>query len=301
MRTHLLTCTVLAALGVGGFVGSIVASSGATPDVAAAAADPALVRSLNDLTTEVAIVKSRLETLELRPAVAPAVDPADRAHRGATREAEARAAIAPEPQKPVDPAAEKAAAVAAAAKELSPQLEKLLAAGVPADDLRTLLAGINQSGSQEGAIAAAQALVEKNPNDPKAHYVLAKACYARCMLESTPAGFEKWGGMTLAAWEKSSEIDPNYWEPRFERAEYLTYYPESEGKTPEVITAFEDLIKQQGGSSSNPRYAKSYAHLSRMYLRVGDREQAIRTLRDGVALFPKDSELQKQLAVLEKH
>src|SRR5262245_44726318 len=77
MNRPLLSCIVLAALGVGGFAGAIVApvlSSGATPQVAAASADPKLVRSLDDLTSEVAIVKSRLEQLELRPASAPPDD-----------------------------------------------------------------------------------------------------------------------------------------------------------------------------------------------------------------------------------
>jgi hypothetical protein len=37
-----------------------------------------------------------------------------------------------------------------------------------------------------------------------------------------------------------------------------------------------------------------------MYLRVGKRDKAIRTLRDGSALFPDDADLRKQLEVLEK-
>src|SRR5262249_44746223 len=138
-----------------------------------------------------------------------------------------------------------------------------------------------------------------DPDNSKAHYLLAKAYHARLMQESTPAGFQKWGELTLGAWQKAADLDPNYWEPRFERAEYLTYYPESEGRTPEVISDFEKLLAQQGGSNSNPRYARSYAHLSRMYLRVGQKDKAIQTLRDGLVIFPDDAELKKQLAAFD--
>jgi len=64
-----------------------------------------------------------------------------------------------------------------------------------------------------------------------------------------------------------------------------------------VISSLEDLIKLQGGSNSNPRYARTYAHLSRMYLRVGNRDKALQAARDGLALFPDDKELAGQLKV----
>ncbi len=293
MSSSLLGCIVLAALGIGGFAGAVVAVNVSAPPLPAAS-DPNLTQSLTAMASDLDGVKQRLASLELRPAIA------ERLESPAPRHDEA---VVPPPTEPVpvaDPAAEKAAAIAAAAKELGPKLERLLADGLPADELKKLLAEVSRASQQEGAIAAAEALVASHPNDPKAHHLLAKACYARCMLESTPAGFEKWGGMTLAAWEKASELDPNYWEPRFERAEYLTYYPESEGKTPEVISELEKLITQQGGTTTNPRFAKSYAHLSRMYLRIGNRDKALRALRDGAALFPRETELAKQLEVLEK-
>lgn len=37
-----------------------------------------------------------------------------------------------------------------------------------------------------------------------------------------------------------------------------------------------------------------------MYLRVGKRDKAIQTLRDGAALFPDDKELRKQLEPLQR-
>jgi tetratricopeptide (TPR) repeat protein len=291
MRTPFLLCLVLAALGLGGFAGAVVAVNSATPESAAAASDPKVAQALSSLESDVGALRRRLETLETRPAAAERSEPS-RSDSAAKSTEPSNAPAQP------DPAAAKEAALLAATKQLAPKFEKLLADGIPADDLKALMSEVAKSGGYDAAVAVAKSLTEKNPTDAKAEYLLARACYARCMLESTPAGFEKWGGMALSAWEKSAELDANYWEPRFERAEYLTYYPESEGKTPEVISAFEKLIDQQGGSTRNPRFARSYAHLARMYLRVGQRDKAIRTLRDGSALFPDDQELQKQLEVL---
>jgi hypothetical protein len=67
-----------------------------------------------------------------------------------------------------------------------------------------------------------------------------------------------------------------------------------------VIASLEGLVALQGGSNSNPRFARTYAHLSRMYLRVGHRDKALQTLRDGLALFPDDKELAGQLKVLKQ-
>src|SRR5262249_46319352 len=151
----------------------------------------------------------------------------------------------------------------------------------------------------DAAIAAMLALIDKNPNDAKARYALAKAYCARVMREANPEGYEHWGGLALDAWQKAADLDPNYCELAYQRAEYLTYYPESEGKTHEVISSLEGLIELRGGSNSKPRYARTYAHLSRMCLRVGNRDKALQAARDGLALFPDDKELAGQLKVLK--
>jgi hypothetical protein len=49
---------------------------------------------------------------------------------------------------------------------------------------------------------------------------------------------------------KASDLDPHYWEPRFERAEYLTYYPESEEDAGSDRLARGPRHALQGGSSS---------------------------------------------------
>src|SRR5262245_19753537 len=290
----------LCTFGIGGLAGAFVLARNAPgPAVPASDGAPKLARSLEALAADVDTMKLRVEKLENRPErAARFAERSERSDAAPLGEGTA-AAHAPSAPEPKDPEAEKRAALAAATARLEPKFEALLRAGLPPKELAQLLKEAAAAGEDDAAIAAILALVDKNPNDAKTRYALAKAYCARVMREANPAGYEHWGGLALDAWQKAADLDPNYWEPRFERADYLTYYPESEGKTPEVISSLEDLIKLQGGSNSNPRYARTYAHLSRMYLRVGNRDKALQTLRDGLAIFPEDKELSGQLKVLK--
>jgi tetratricopeptide (TPR) repeat protein len=300
MATFRVGSLVLCTFGLGGLAGAFAVARTATgPVVPEGDGAHELARSLEALAADVDTMRQRVMQLEQRPEGAARLP--DRVERrDGARDGEAAAPRAAPPPAPADPEREKRAALAAATARLEPEFEALLRAGLPAKELAQLLKEAAAAGEDDAAIAALLALVEKDPDDAKARYALAKAYCTRVMRESTPAGYEKWGDLALDAWQKAADLDPHYWEPRFERAEYLTYYPESEGRTPEVIASLEGLVTQQGGSNSNPRYARTYAHLSRMYLRVGNREKALQTLRDGLALFPEDKELSGQLKVLKQ-
>lgn len=299
MRSPAIVSLALCTFGLGGLAGAFaLAHGGSGPAVPAGDGGTKLARALEALAADVDTVKQRIEQLERQPQSAARFPERGERRDGAAGD-EIPAARATPAAERKDPEAEKRAALAAATARLEPKFEALLRAGLPAKELAQLLKEAVAAGEDDAAIAALLAIVDKNPNDAHTRYALAKAYYARVMRENTPAGFEKWGDLVLDAWQKAADLDPNYWEPRFERAEYLTYYPESEGRTPEVIASLEDLIKLQGGSNSNPRYARTYAHLSRMYLRLGNREKALQTLRDGIALFPDDKELSGQLKVLK--
>src|SRR5262245_13135077 len=115
MSHSLLGCIVLAALGVGGLVGAVAAVNSSAAPALAADPDAELTRSVAALTADLGAVKQRLVTLEQKPAVA------ERSESPASRETEPSAAKHDESKKPADPAAEKEAAIAAAAKELTPQ------------------------------------------------------------------------------------------------------------------------------------------------------------------------------------
>jgi tetratricopeptide (TPR) repeat protein len=302
MATFRVGSLVLCTFGLGGLAGAFAVARTATRP-AAPEGDGArrLARTLEALAADVDTMRQRVAQLEQRPEGAARLP--DRVEqragaRDAVRDGDAAAPRAA--PAPADPEAEKRAALAAATARLEPKFEALLRAGLPAKELAQLLREAAAAGEDDAAIAALLALVERDPDDAHARYALAKAYCTRVMRESTPAGYEKWGGLALDAWQKAADLDPHYWEPRFERAEYLTYYPESEGRTPEVIASLEGLVTLQGGSNSNPRFARTYAHLSRMYLRVGNRDKALQTLRDGLALFPEDPELSGQLKVLKQ-
>jgi tetratricopeptide (TPR) repeat protein len=304
MKQMFLVCLVFAGIGVGGLAGSMLANR--SKDAAPAGPDPAIARALSTIETQLDEMKQRLVTLEQHPAVAERVDVAkpgasgDSAKRpgGASGDDGSGATTS---GASTDAAAAAKEKLAATTKELEGKFAKLALDGVPRDDLRKLLGEIAKNGQQEAAVAAAKALVEKNPSDSKAHYLLGEAYYAQLSTSGSIASYQTIGPLTLGEWEKASELDPKYWDPKFEHAVYLTYVPESVGMTSQVISEFESLIEQQNGSTSNPQYAQSYAHLARMYLRVGKKDKALQTLRDGTALFPDDAQLKKQLEVQEKN
>src|SRR5688572_2497833 len=117
MRTNPLLSVVLAALGVGALVGAIAVAYASEPAEVLAATNPDVERSLARLVDDVGELKSRIESLERTPAPAPILrEPVALApdHRDESDTAAA------ETSKPLDPEAEKAAAIAAAAKELTP-------------------------------------------------------------------------------------------------------------------------------------------------------------------------------------
>jgi len=295
---------VLCTFGLGGLAGAFAVARTATGPIAPGGdGEHRLARSLEALAADFDTMRQRVLQLEQRPEGAARLPDRVEQREGARDGDAAATHSAPTPEAK-DPEAEKraalASALAAATARLEPKFEALLRAGLPAKELAQLLKEAAAAGEDDAAIAALLALVEKDPADAHARYALAKAYCTRVMRESTPAGYEKWGDLALDAWQKAADLDPQYWEPRFERAEYLTYYPESEGKTPEVIASLEGLVALQGGSNSNPRFARTYAHLSRMYLRVGHCDKALQTLRDGVAIFPDDKELAGQLKVLKQ-
>lgn len=292
MRTPFLIGILLAAAVLGGLSGSLAAVWRQPTTVPPASDEPLLAKSLSELAIDLGGLSRRVEALERAPATVERHDLSPTIEERASEPPPAaeRSEDPPrETQDPEDPAIAK----------LTPQLEELLRRGASEEDMQELLGRVQEAGWQDAAIAALQSLIERDPTNPQAHYLLAKAFYARLMLASSPAGYQEWGDKTMSAWERALELDPEYWEARFERTEYLTYFPESEGKTPEVIADLERLIAQPNRAEGDPRRARAYAHLARMYLRVGKRDKAIQTLRDGCARYPEDTDLQQQLAAFD--
>jgi len=184
--------------------------------------------------------------------------------------------------------------------ELDRLLQELFEKGVLSEATEQLLESVRKRKEQQAFLKAIRRRLSLHPDDAKAHYLHARALIELLMTEPSYAGKDELGNQALAAYDRAIALDPRYWEPRFEKAESLTYYPESLGKTPEAIRELEALLALQAGSNQAARFAKPYAHLARMYLRIGKTEQALRIVEEGVRLFPNDEDLRSQLEILQR-
>ena len=72
-------------------------------------------------------------------------------------------------------------------------------------------------------------------------------------------------------------------------------WPAFLGKSGEAIRHFEILVEQQSRSATRPEFSQTYLILGNMYLDTGKHEQALQVWRDGLALFPDDEELRRQI------
>ncbi len=235
-------------------------------------------------------LEQRLVELEKRRAAPPRLAESPAAGRNERAE-----------DKPPEPAAESVARTesAPAPSGLDAILEEIVLSGFGKEETERLVKQLRRDGVPDDVLERIRAFVSKNSTDPRAHYLLARTYYARLMRESSPANMEKWGDLVLEEYEKASEIDPTYWEPRFDRAVYLSYYPETMGKAPEAIREFETLREQQKRSNADPHYAETYVYLARLYLRVNKRAKAEQTAREGLNLFPDNAALGQLIELLQ--
>jgi tetratricopeptide (TPR) repeat protein len=187
----------------------------------------------------------------------------------------------------------------AAAEDLSTLVSESLDKGLTASEKEKLLDRVRKQRTQKDLVRAMEARIASNPQDAKGHNLYARALIEQLMIEPSYAAKEELGGRSMAEYDKAIALDPRYWEPRFEKAESLTYYPESMGKTPEALREFEALLALQAGSNQDPRFARTYGHLGRMYVRIGKADRALKTVQEGARLFPDDEDLRSQLQMLQ--
>jgi tetratricopeptide (TPR) repeat protein len=255
---------------------------------AAAAPDPRL-ESVPKLEEEVAVLRRRLDALEKSRAEGRDSEPG-------------KAGVAASGKDESKPAADAVASKAGPGdgSDLTAAIAEVVAAGFSQEAIAAFIERIRKEKGHAAAQAALEALLERDPRNAKAHYLLARAYVDELMISKSYADMERLGKLCMAEYGSALEIDPAYWEPRFERAISLTYYPEQMGMLPDAVRDFETLVKQQNRSNADPRFAETYANLARVYVRTGKRDKAVATLNDAVALFPDSESLKKQLEEMEE-
>src|SRR5262245_40051946 len=128
-------------------------------------------QSLARVAADVRSIEQRVGALESRPVV-------DAAARGAV----ARVSVGePDAAKPEPPPASRAQDPGT--DVLATELAALVAGGFGSEATGKFLALVRTKHEQEAAIAAIKDLVEKNPGEARAHYLLAKAYEERLMVE----------------------------------------------------------------------------------------------------------------------
>lgn len=154
---------------------------------------------------------------------------------------------------------------------------------------------INEAGLMDEALALLEGAVEKDPNNPEMHMALAGGYLARTLY--TASDLEK-GAYAVAAdrtLDRALELDPNHWDARFTKASSLTFYPPIMGKQGEALRHFEILLEQQKTMPTDPKHSQTYLFLGNLHQQMGNYQKASQIWKDGLALFPENSELAKQL------
>jgi tetratricopeptide (TPR) repeat protein len=183
---------------------------------------------------------------------------------------------------------------------LDDAIASIAATGAKADEVRAILERVRKERSQAAFLRSAEAQAAADPNNARLHYLLARALVEALIIDPSYAAKEELGNRALAEYDRAIALDPSFWEPRFEKAESLTYYPESMGLLPDAVREFEGALKLQAGSAHDPRYAATYAHLGRLHVRSGRPDKAEQVLREGLRLFPGHADLTKQIDLLQR-
>jgi tetratricopeptide (TPR) repeat protein len=137
------------------------------------------------------------------------------------------------------------------------------------------------------------------PNDAAAHVDLAKALLQLTRKAGGGPEAGAYAGRADKEFDRALEIDDHNWTARFTKAVSLTFWPKFMGKQSEAIATFETLVRQQDEVAPEPHFAETHVMLGNMYADMGQKEKAIAAYKKGLAIFPDNAALKKQLALAQ--
>ena len=140
-----------------------------------------------------------------------------------------------------------------------------------------------------------KAAVRAQPDRVAARMQLAQAYLAK--LYTVPNGPERgvWAVQAEGQWREVLQRDDANWDARFSLAFSLSQWPAFLNKTPDAIREFETLMTRQETGRPEPRQARIYAQLARMYRARGQADKAAAVLKRGLARHPDDDALRGAL------
>jgi hypothetical protein len=177
-------------------------------------------------------------------------------------------------------------------------LAKLESGIVSEDELNRLWETLPGSGLEAEAVAKFKSYVEKNPNEPNAHYGLGIALTSK-LMGGSPLEQMMLSAQSDKAFTQALKLDDSHFGARFSKAISYTYYPAIAGKGPEAIKQFGILVERHGGDRSNPLMKDVYFNLGNEYLKVGNTKKARETYRAGLAVFPDAEQIREKLDAME--
>lgn len=197
----------------------------------------------------------------------------------------------------IAPAQENDAVAAARQRErtIADALSRLTDPSVGDGEKMRIWKELFESGLGDQVLAEFEARAERDPNDPDARVDLAEAYLQKLFTVTSGPEMGVWGAKADKAYDAALALDPNHWEARFGKAVALSNWPPFLGKQPEAIKNFEQLIEQQSTAPKSPKFASTHLILGNMYLQSGQKEKALTTWQNGLALYPENEALRKQI------
>ena len=287
----------------------LVAAPGGRGASTAGASAPAesLRLRLDEVASRQAEQAARVGSLEARPAPAPAASAvlgedaiADAVEAWLASRGLDAAALA-EPPVAAAAGAGEGDDLAARVAELS--MDELLALMLDSAgfglDTDLVFEELRKSGRMDEYVAALEARVEADPDDPDLRVALGMS-YLQALFGK--GGTPESGVLAMkadAAFDAALELDGTNWDARFVKAVALSNWPAFLGRTNEAILHFEVLIEQQENLPPQDNFAETWLYLGNMYDQTGRAEEARSAWQRGLERFPDDAALRERLALAE--
>lgn len=289
-----LLCSSLVAGAVGAGVALTVGSRSAAP-VQARAAEPDaanLSREVARLGAAQVELAAALEELRLAPRESSRL-PAEDVGAAVERYLAGRAVAA-------DAAAPASVAADGDAQRVGDAMAQLLGDELDDNQVQALWAELGKAGLSDELVAAFEARVEGDPNDPDARVELGTAYLQKIFEVGNGPAAGLWAMKADAAFDAALALDERHWDARFTKAVSLSFWPPALGKQNAAIEQFEVLLAQQQGAPNEPRFAETYLYLGNMYQQTGQAEKALSTWQQGLGLYPESLALQSQVQLTQK-
>ncbi|MEO8336303.1 MAG: hypothetical protein ABI664_15095 [bacterium] len=154
---------------------------------------------------------------------------------------------------------------------------------------RRQLADAESSGRRAQALF--QKRLERQPRDVEALVGLARA-ETQCIIPSADMMTQgELSAHAIELLENALEIDSKHWTARFVLASINLRSPSFLGRAPRAAKEFDELLRQQGDRTDNPRFARVFEYRGAMYARMGQADSARALFERGARLFPADTTL----------